>query len=192
MLTNNKLRTLLIALAATSLMACQSGPTEAEKEAEANRMAEQAQAEARQQEQARAEAERVRVEAAKAEQMKRAQEVAEEMKNELVNQNTIYFDFDRSTIKSDFVSVLRKHAEYLLKNPNQVVVVEGHADQRGTPEYNIALGERRGKSVETFLLNEGVSPSQVSVVSFGEEKPAVMGASEYAMAQNRRAVVVYQ
>lgn len=151
MLTNNKFRTLLIALAATSLMACQSGPTEAEKEAEANRMAEQAQAEARQQEQARAEAERVRVEAAKAEQMKRAQEVAEQMKNELVNQNTIYFDFDRSTIKSDFASVLRKHAEYLVQNPNQVVVIEGHADQRGTPEYNIALGERRGKAVETFF-----------------------------------------
>lgn len=192
MLTNNKLRTLFIALAATSLMACQTGPTEAEKEAEANRIAEQAQAEARQQEQARAEAEKVRVEAAKAEQMKRAQEVAEEMKNELVNQNTIYFDFDRSTIKTDFSSVLRKHAEYLVQNPSQVVVIEGHADQRGTPEYNIALGERRGKAVETFFLNEGVSASQLSVVSFGEEKPAVMGASEYAMAQNRRAVVVYQ
>lgn len=192
MLTNNKLRTLLIALAATSLMACQTGPTEAEKEAEANRMAEQVQAEARQQEQARAEAEKVRVEAAKAEQMKRAQEVAEEMKNELVNQNTIYFDFDRSTIKTDFTSVLRKHAEYLVQNPRQVVVIEGHTDQRGTPEYNIALGERRGKAVETFFLNEGVSASQLSVVSFGEEKPAVMGASEYAMAQNRRAIVVYQ
>lgn len=189
MLTNNKLKTLLIALAATSLMACESGPSEAEKQAEANRAAEQSQAEARAQAQ---EAERVRVEAAKAEQMKRAQAVAEEMKSDLVNQNTIYFDFDRSTIKADFISVLRKHAEYLVQNPDQSVVIEGHADQRGTPEYNIALGERRGKAVETFFLNEGVSSSQLSVVSFGEEKPAVMGASEYAMAQNRRAIVVYQ
>lgn len=191
MLTNNKFRTLLIALAATSLMACQSGPSDSELEAEKNAQAEAAQEQA-QQEQARAEAERVRVESAKAEQMQRAQEMAEEMKNELVNQNVIYFDFDRSTIKSDFASVLRKHAEYLVKNPSQVVVIEGHADQRGTPEYNIALGERRGKAVENFFLTEGVSASQLSVVSFGEEKPAVMGASEYAMAQNRRAVVVYQ
>ncbi len=79
-----------------------------------------------------------------------------------------------------------------MKNPGKKVVIEGHYDQRGTPEYNIALGERRAQSVQTYLLNAGVSSSQVTVVSYGEEKPAVMGSSEYAFAQNRRGVIVYQ
>ena len=72
------------------------------------------------------------------------------------------------------------------------MVIEGHTDQRGTPEYNIALGERRAQAVETYLMNAGVSSSQISTVSYGEEKPAVMGSTEYAMAQNRRGIVVYQ
>ena len=72
------------------------------------------------------------------------------------------------------------------------MVIEGHTDSRGTPEYNIALGERRAKSVQTYLLNAGVSSNQISVVSYGEEKPEVMGSSEYAFAQNRRGVIVYQ
>ena len=79
----------------------------------------------------------------------------------------------------------------MVKHSDQSVVIQGHTDSRGTPEYNIALGERRAQAVETYLLNAGVSASQISVVSFGEEKPAVSGASEYAFAQNRRAVVVY-
>jgi len=109
-----------------------------------------------------------------------------------VSMQTIYFDFDRSTIKSDFYSVLDQHATFLVKNSAQTVVIEGHTDSRGTPEYNIALGERRAQAVETYLLNAGVSAAQISVVSFGEEKPAVEGTSEYAFAQSRRAVVVYK
>ena len=102
------------------------------------------------------------------------------------------FDFDRATIKAEFQEVLNKHAEFLVQNPDQKVVVEGHTDSRGTPEYNIALGERRAQSVETYLMNAGVSSDQLSTVSYGEEKPAVMGSTEYAQAQNRRGVVVYQ
>lgn len=192
MLTNNKFRTLLLAAAATTLMACESGPSEEELAAEANRKAAEAQAEQDRLAADRAAAQQAQVEAARAAEIERAKQMAAELKSELMNQNTVYFDFDRSTIKSDFLPVLRKHAEYLVKNPSQIVVVEGHTDQRGTPEYNIALGERRGQAVETFLLNEGVRSSQISVVSFGEEKPAVMGASEYAMAQNRRAQVAYK
>ena len=79
-----------------------------------------------------------------------------------------------------------------MKNPSLKVTIEGHTDSRGTPEYNIALGERRAQSVETYLLNAGVSSSQVNVVSYGEEKPAVMGSTEYAFAQNRCGVVVYR
>ena len=79
-----------------------------------------------------------------------------------------------------------------MSNPSQSVVIEGHCDSRGTPEYNIALGERRAKAVETYLKNAGVSGSQISVVSYGEEKPVAMGTTEYAFAQNRRGIVVYQ
>ena len=105
---------------------------------------------------------------------------------------TVYFDFDRSSVNAEFYSLLNEHAEFLRKNPSQRVTIEGHCDKRGTPEYNIALGERRAKSVETFLQNAGVSGSQISVVSYGEEKPVVMGDTESAFKQNRRAVLIYQ
>lgn len=187
MLTNNKFRTLLIAAAATTLMACESGPSEEEKQAEANRIA----AEQQQQEQARVEAEKARVEAAQIERKQRAQDMAEKTLDTLKSQQTVYFDFDRSTIKSDFMPILAKHAEFLVANPSQRVTIEGHCDSSGTPEYNIALGERRAKAIQQYFTNAGVSSSQISVVSYGEEKLAVMGASDYAMAQNRRGVVVY-
>jgi peptidoglycan-associated lipoprotein len=191
MLTNKKLRTLLIALPAITMMACSSGPSEDDLEAERNRVA-QEQAQAQQQAQQQAAEARAQAEAAAAEQLQRAKDMIAQEKASLESQQTVFFDFDRSTIKSEFFPVLRKHAEFLVKNQNQSVVIEGHTDNRGTPEYNIALGERRAKAVETFLRNEGVRGSQISVVSYGEEKPAVMGTSEYAFAQNRRAVVVYQ
>ena len=94
-------------------------------------------------------------------------------------------------IRDRFYPILDKHAAFLVKNPSQTVVIEGHCDSRGTPEYNIALGERRAQSVETYLRNQGVSSSQISVVSYGEEKPVVSGATEYAFAQNRRGIVRY-
>ncbi len=187
MLTNNKLRTLLIALPAVALMACSSAPTQEDASADANQTA----AEQREQEQARVQAEKARAEAAKAEQMRRAEQMAAQEKDSLLSQQTVYFDFDRSTVKSDFMPVLDKHADFLIKNSDQRIVIEGHCDSRGTPEYNIALGERRAKSIEQYLRNAGVRSSQISVVSYGEEKPAVMGTSEYAMAQNRRGVLVY-
>ncbi|MFC3120796.1 peptidoglycan-associated lipoprotein Pal [Agaribacter flavus] len=188
MLTNNKLKSLLIALPALTLLACAS-PDE-EQASEANEAAIAAQeAEAAKK---AAEAEKARAEAAAADKLRKAKALMEKEKAALEAQQTVYFDFDRSTIKAEFQSVLRKHADFLVKNPSQEIVIEGHTDSRGTPDYNIALGERRAKAVETFFLNAGVSSSQMSVVSYGEEKPAVMGASEYAFAQNRRAVVVYQ
>lgn len=110
----------------------------------------------------------------------------------LMNDQVVYFEFDRSNLRSDFYDLLTQHADFLVQNPSQRVVIEGHCDKRGTPEYNIALGERRAKAVETFLQNSGVSGSQISIVSYGEEKPAVMGDTESAFSQNRRAVLVYQ
>ncbi|PAU79280.1 peptidoglycan-associated lipoprotein Pal [Halomonas salipaludis] len=104
---------------------------------------------------------------------------------------TIYFDFDRDTIRSEFESVLNAHAQYLRANPNARVVLEGHTDERGTREYNMALGERRANSVQRFMGVQGVSPSQLEVVSYGEERPAVRGQNEDSYAQNRRVVFSY-
>lgn len=104
---------------------------------------------------------------------------------------TIYFDFDRDTIKSDYESVVMAHARYLRANSNARVVLHGHTDERGTREYNMALGERRANAVQRFLNSQGVSPSQMSVVSYGEERPAVRGSSEEAYSQNRRVVFSY-
>jgi peptidoglycan-associated lipoprotein len=120
---------------------------------------------------------------------------AEEMKQELMaleNNQLVYFDFDRASISSDFYNTLDKHAAFLVKNINQSIVIEGHCDSRGTPEYNIALGESRAKSVQTYLLNAGVSASQMYVVSYGEEKPVNNDMSESAFSENRRGVLVYQ
>ena len=188
MKTSTSIRSLLIAVPVMTLMACSSGPSEAELAAERNRVA--AEQAAAQQAAEQANQEQVRLEAAQ--RLQQAQEIAQQERDELMSMQTIYFDFDRATIKADFYNVLDKHAAFLVKNMDQTIVIEGHTDSRGTPEYNIALGERRAQAVETYFLNAGVSASQISVVSFGEEKPAVTGTSEYAFAQSRRAVVVYK
>lgn len=104
---------------------------------------------------------------------------------------TILFDFDQSTIRREFIDVLRAHAAYLVTNPGVGVLIEGHADERGSREYNIALGERRAKSVRRFLEAEGVDSTQINTISYGEERPAALGADEYSWSQNRRAVLVY-
>jgi len=109
----------------------------------------------------------------------------------LRQEQIIYFDFDKATVESKYADLLRAHAEFLVKNPSVKVLIEGHADERGTPEYNIALGEHRGQAVEKYLQSLGVSASQMSVVSYGEEKPMVKSRTEEAFAKNRRAVLVY-
>jgi len=100
--------------------------------------------------------------------------------------NTVYFDFDKSNIRSEFYDVLNGHAAYLMANPSVKVKLEGHTDERGTPEYNLALGERRGNSVQRYLSLQGVDMSQLEVVSYGEERPAVRGQSSQAYSKNRR------
>lgn len=104
---------------------------------------------------------------------------------------TIYFDYDRDTIKSEYESAVMAHARYLRANPNAQVVLHGHTDERGTREYNMALGERRARAVQRFLNIQGVSNSQMSVVSYGEERPAASGQTESAYSQNRRVVFNY-
>ncbi len=122
---------------------------------------------------------------------KTAEEIRQEKYEALRQQQIIYFDFDKSTVSGEYVELLEAHAEFLVANPSVKVLIEGHADERGTPEYNIALGERRAKSVEKYLQSLGVSANQTSVVSYGEEKPMVKTRTEEAFAKNRRAVLVY-
>ena len=102
-----------------------------------------------------------------------------------------YFDFDQSVVKQDGFADLEAHARYLSQNPGASVRLEGHADERGTREYNIALGERRANAVERLLIVNGASASQVETISYGEEKPAVMGQGEASWAQNRRVELKY-
>ncbi|KKO47987.1 lipoprotein [Arsukibacterium sp. MJ3] len=119
---------------------------------------------------------------------------AEQMRQKLEalrQENTIYFDFDRATIRPEFVEVLEAHGTFLRANPSVRVTVEGHSDERGTPEYNIALGESRAQSVVLYLQNLGVSAGQLSTVSYGEEKPVDRSRSETGFAKNRRAVLAY-
>ncbi|MBL4940454.1 MAG: peptidoglycan-associated lipoprotein Pal [Colwellia sp.] len=125
---------------------------------------------------------------------KRAAEIEEKKRQKLAklrSEHIIYFGFDVSNVSEEFANVLEAHAEFLNANSNVKVLIEGHADERGTPEYNIALGERRAKAIVTYLENMGVSASQLSSVSYGEEKPMVKDRSENAFSKNRRAVIVY-
>ena len=102
-----------------------------------------------------------------------------------------YFDFDKSDLKPEAREALVHHANQLRANPAMRVRLEGHADERGTREYNLALGERRAQAVERYLQVQGVSASQIEIVSFGEERPAESGTTEAAYSRNRRVEVVY-
>ena len=102
----------------------------------------------------------------------------------------VFFDYDESRFKNEGVETLKRQARFLLKNKNLTVRIEGHCDQRGTREYNLALGERRAFSVKNFLVSLGVEQSRVSVISYGKEKPQSLDENEAAWAQNRTAVTV--
>jgi len=103
----------------------------------------------------------------------------------------IYFDFDSTQIRDEYKEVLRAHAGYVAANPGVQLSLEGHADERGTREYNLALGENRGEQVKRFMQAEGAGGSQLGVISYGEEKPADPGHSEGSWSYNRRVVLVY-
>jgi peptidoglycan-associated lipoprotein len=99
---------------------------------------------------------------------------------------TIYFEFDDSGLRPDAKATLRASAEDLKKSPNIRVEVQGHCDNRGTNEYNLALGNRRANSAKRYLIDLGIRASRIETVSFGEERPAVRGNNEVAWARNRR------
>jgi peptidoglycan-associated lipoprotein len=110
---------------------------------------------------------------------------------ELLSKRIVYFDYDSAEIRADSQSVVAAHARYLATAPAQKVRLEGHADERGSREYNIGLGERRGQAVRRALLLQGVAEVQLTTVSYGEERPAVAGSDEQAYAANRRVEIVY-
>lgn len=103
----------------------------------------------------------------------------------------IYFDFDSSEVGADDQAVVARHAMQLGNDPGARVRLEGHADERGSREYNIGLGERRAQAVRQLLLIQGVSTSQIATVSFGEERPAAFGSSEADYSRNRRVEIKY-
>ena len=104
----------------------------------------------------------------------------------------VYFDFDKSDIRPEFVSLISAHGELLASDSGRRVVLEGHADERGSREYNVALGERRALAVRRILLSGGARLGQVRVVSYGEERPAVDGHNESAWSKNRRVEIRYE
>ncbi|MXO85970.1 peptidoglycan-associated lipoprotein Pal [Altererythrobacter aurantiacus] len=110
--------------------------------------------------------------------------------NAVNGQNVIYFDTDQYDIDSEDSAALRTQAGYLNQYPNITVTVEGHTDERGTREYNLALGERRANAAKNFLVSLGIPESRIRTVSYGKERPVALGSNESAWAQNRRAVTV--
>lgn len=110
----------------------------------------------------------------------------------LPSRRIIFFDFDKSDLRSEYRTVIRAHAEYLADNPRIRVRLEGHADERGTRDYNIALGERRGHSVLASLALNGVSKDRIETVSYGEERPLTTGHDESSWQRNRRVEIVYE
>jgi len=103
----------------------------------------------------------------------------------------LYFDFDSSELRAGDTEIVSRHAVQLGQNPGMRVRLEGHADERGSREYNIGLGERRAQTVRRLLLIQGASAAQISTVSFGEERPAAEGSDESAYSQNRRVEITY-
>ncbi|HXP97213.1 MAG TPA: peptidoglycan-associated lipoprotein Pal [Telmatospirillum sp.] len=104
----------------------------------------------------------------------------------------VFFAFDKYSLTPEAKDQLGKWVAFLKKFPNDQLVVEGHADERGTREYNLALGERRANSIKDFLVSQGVQASRLKTISYGKERPAVLGSNETSWAQNRRGVGVIQ
>lgn len=109
----------------------------------------------------------------------------------ILSKRITYFDFDQYVVKPEFAEMVTAHARYLQSNPQAHVVLEGHADERGTREYNLALGQKRAVAVKNLMSLNGASASQIETISYGEEKPAAVGSDESAWSQNRRVEIKY-
>ena len=110
----------------------------------------------------------------------------------LMQQLVVYFDYDEAEILPEFNALLQAHGQFLARNPNSQLRLEGHADERGSREYNIGLGERRAQAVRRVLMLQGAGQSQLTTVSYGEERPAQSGSDDEAWRLNRRVELVYR
>ena len=144
-------------------------------------------------------AEQQRLKAAQLAEQQRLEEEArlaqERMKQEaaqLLATRLVHFEYDSAELSSNDIRTLQAHAQYLKMNTNAKVLLAGHADERGTREYNMALGERRANAVQAFFVSNGVKSSQLDTVSFGKEKPLNSASNESAWAENRRVEIDYQ
>jgi len=109
----------------------------------------------------------------------------------LLSVRIIYFEYDSSDVKSEDRTTVEAHAAYLVAHPGTIITLEGHADERGSREYNLALGERRAQTVQRQMTLIGASPDQIRTVSYGEERPAVDDHDDYSWSQNRRVEIIY-
>ncbi len=111
--------------------------------------------------------------------------------NNILSKRIIYFDYDKDAVKSEFASIVQAHAKFLTENRGRKIRLEGHADERGSREYNMALGQRRAEAVRKATTVLGVNSDRIETISFGEDKPKSTGHDESAWAQNRRVEIVY-
>jgi peptidoglycan-associated lipoprotein len=116
---------------------------------------------------------------------------ADQLRERLVQVgNTVFFDSDSSSLTGTARDTLDKQNQWLRQFANQRIVIEGHCDERGTREYNLALGERRAQAARDYLVNQGVQTGRITTISYGKERPVAVGSNEQSWAQNRRAVTV--
>jgi peptidoglycan-associated lipoprotein len=111
--------------------------------------------------------------------------------SEISRQRSVYFDFDRAVVKPDYSAVIQNHGKYLAANPSLAIRIEGHTDERGSSEYNLALGNKRAEAVRQALKLVGVKDGQMEAISLGKERPKATGHDEAAWSQNRRADLQY-
>ncbi|PLA74916.1 peptidoglycan-associated lipoprotein [Hydrogenovibrio sp. SC-1] len=175
----------LVGILGVSLVGCSSTPTN--DETASNTSAAQAKADAEAAAQAKADAEAA---AAAAVPTNAAGMTADELFAALQGK-VVNFEFDRSEVRSEFYDVIKLNADYMALNSAANITIEGHCDERGTREYNLALGERRANAVKNALIAEGVSPSRINVISYGEERPVDAAHNETAWSKNRRAEFNY-
>ncbi len=112
-------------------------------------------------------------------------------RDNILNERLVFFDFDKSVVLPEFGAMLTAHTDFLVVNRDKAVVLQGHADERGSTEYNLALGQRRSDAVAEVLISGGVFPDQVETISYGEERPRALGSNEAAWAENRRVEIIY-
>ncbi len=112
--------------------------------------------------------------------------------NNVLSERIVYFAFDSDKVPDKYLDLIKYHGKYLSFNSQAKMRLEGHTDARGSREYNMALGERRAQAVKRLMLYEGADPKQITVISYGEEKPAAFGHDEESMRLNRRVVIVYK